>query len=88
MTTMYRASTIGMEIEEYPCKSFTDKTVTTENGRRNNRDVGWYCICESEKDAVEWLKPHYENRVKSAEYSLGLAQKALKNFTEKYGESK
>lgn len=88
MTTMYRASTIGMEIEEYPCKSFTDKTVTTENGRRNNRDVGWYCICESEKDAVEWLRTHFENRVKSAEWTLEKEKESLAKFTEKYGESK
>jgi hypothetical protein len=87
MTTMYRASTIGMKIEEIHCKSFTEKTVTTESGNRSNRDGGWYYICESEKAAIEWLKTHYENRLKSAEQSLETARHGLAKFTEKYGES-
>lgn len=87
MTTMCRASTIGMTIEPYFCKSFTDKTVTTEAGNRSNRDGGWYYICETEKAAIVWLKTHYENRVKSAEWTLEKEKEQLAKFTEKYGES-
>ena len=86
MITMYRASAIGMKIEPHFCKSFTDKTVTTESGNRSNRDGGWYCICETEKAAVVWLKTHYENRVKMAEQSLETAKRELAKFTEKYGD--
>ena len=86
MTTMYRASTIGMKVGEIHCKSLTDKTVTTESGRRTNRDGGWYYICETEKAAIKWLRTHFENRVKLAEQSLETAKKELAKFTEKYGE--
>ena len=86
MITMYRASTIGMKIEPYFCKSFTEKTVTTEAGNRSNRDGGWYYICETEKAAIEWLRTHFENRVKLAEQSLETAKKELAKFTEKYGD--
>lgn len=87
MITMYRALTIGMKIEPYFCKSFTEKTVTTESGQRTNRDGGWYCVCESEKAAIKWLKTNYENRVKSAEWTLEKEKESLAKFTEKYGES-
>ena len=86
MITMYRASAIGMEIEPYFCKSFTDKTVTTESGRRTNRDGGWYYIFETEKAAIEWLRTHFENRVKSAEWTLEKEKESLAKFTEKYGD--
>lgn len=86
MTTMYRAQTIGVEIVEIQCKSFTGKTVTMGNGRRTNRDGGWYYICESEKAAIEWLRTHYESRVKSAEWTLEKEKESLAKFTEKYGE--
>ncbi len=87
MITMYRASIIGMEVEEFRCKSFTDKTVTTQAGNRSNRNGGWYCIYETEKAAIEWLKTRYENRVKKAEWTLETARHELAKFTEKYGES-
>lgn len=77
---------MGMKVEPYFCKSFTEKTVTTESGNRSNRDGGWYYICETEKAAIKWLRTHYENRVKSAEQSLETAKKELAKFTEKYGE--
>ena len=87
MITMYRASTIGMTIEPYFCKLFTEKTVTTESGQRENRGGSWYYICETEKAAIEWLKSIYENRVKSAEWTLEKEKESLAKFTEKYGES-
>ena len=86
MTTMYRASTIGMEVGEIHCKSLTDKTVTTESGRRTNRDGGWYYICETEKAAIEWLKSIYENRVKLEEAHLEKAKYELMRFAAKYGD--
>ncbi len=86
MITMYRALIIGMEVEPFTCKSFTDKTATKENGRRTNRDGGWYYICESEKAAIEWLKSTYEKRVKTAEWTLEIEKEQLAKFTEKYGE--
>ena len=88
MITMYRASTIGMNIQEYPCLSFTEKMLVEANGRmRSKRDSVWQYIAETEKAAIEWLKTHYENRVKSAELTLEKEKELLAKFTEKYGES-
>lgn len=84
MITMYKAVTIGIEIKEIQCKSFTNKTVLLENGRRINRDGGWCYICESRKESVEWLKSIFENRVKLEENHLERANYDLRKFTEKY----
>ena len=86
MITMYRASTIGMNIQEYPCLSFTEKMLIETNGLRSKRDSGWYYIAETEKAAIEWLKSTYEKRVKSAEWTLEIEKEQLAEFTEKYGE--
>lgn len=84
MITMYRASTIGMNIQEYHCLSFTEKMLIEPSGARSKRNLGWYYIAETEKEAIEWLKSYYESHVKTAELMLENKKQEFKNFTEKY----